>query len=90
MTKEINLGDIVKCEVTGFTGVAVARTIWLHGCARVTVQPSGLTKEGKIFEQNTFDELQLTLIKSKVVASTSKNKKSTGGPNNDKAALRRN
>lgn len=62
----VNLGDKVKDTVTGFKGVAIGRTIWLHGCARITVQPEGLTKEGKLFDTQAFDEPQLEVIKNKI------------------------
>jgi hypothetical protein len=86
----INLGDKVKDTVTGFTGIAIARTTWLHGCDRITVQPP-LGKDGKHPDNFTFDEKQLVLVKSGVV-KTESNKPSTartGGPQDDKAALRR-
>lgn len=91
---KLNLGDKVKDTVTGFTGIAVARTTWLHGCDRVTIQPEGLTKEGKVHDNFTFDEMQLVVVKENAVKSTregvNKTKKVTGGPQNDKSALMRN
>lgn len=74
---QIELGDEVKDVVTGFQGIAVARTMWLHGCARVTVQPKGTDKNGKRYENDTFDEPQLEIVKKKKVEmGTAK----TGGP----------
>lgn len=61
---KINLGDKVKDTVTGFSGIAIGRTIWLHGCSRIIVQPEGLTKDGKTFETQAFDEPQLVTLKS--------------------------
>lgn len=88
----IKLGDKVKDSVTGFTGIAIARTTWLHGCDRLVVQPEGQTKDGKLFENYTFDEKQLVLVKSAVVKTEAKTPslKRTGGPRDDKAALRQN
>ena len=40
-----NLGDEVKDTITGFKGIVVARTEWLNGCARVTVQPQSKAME---------------------------------------------
>lgn len=73
----IKLGDKVKDPVTGITGIAVARTEWLHGCARITVQPKGADKEGKPFEGSSFDEPQLEVVKPKKVK---RGRKDTGGP----------
>ena len=61
--EKINLGDKVKDSVTGFTGIAIGRTVWLHGCNRITVQPEGINKEGKVFEPHGFDEPQLIVLK---------------------------
>jgi len=58
----VYLGDEVRDEVTGFHGVAIARTEWLHGCVRITVQPK-VDKNGKFIEPVTFDEPQLIVLK---------------------------
>ena len=55
------LGSIVRDVVTGFTGVAVSRTEWLHGCVRVGVQPREL-HEGKPIESSVFDEAALEVV----------------------------
>ncbi len=71
----INLGDKVKDSVTGFTGIAIGRTEWLHGCNRFIVQPA-VNKSGVIPESSTFDEPQLVVItKKKIKKGASK----TGG-----------
>ena len=54
----IKLGDLVTDSITGFSGIATAKTLYLYGCARVRVQPSDLI-DGKIQDSFTFDELQL-------------------------------
>jgi hypothetical protein len=59
----INLGDVARDNITGFQGVAIAKTKWLHGCTRLTLQPESTEKDGKPTEQATFDEPQLKLIK---------------------------
>lgn len=70
----INLGSEVKDLVTGFQGIAVARTQFLNGCYRISVQPP-MSKEGKVPENETFDEPQLKLVKegkvTEVVSHTS-------------------
>ena len=75
--KKPQLGDKVKDSITGFTGVVVASTTWINGCTRLTVQPSGMTKEGKIFETETFDDTQLLVITPKKVKEGNHEK---GGP----------
>ena len=56
MTK---LGTIVRDTVTGYTGLAMARAVYLHGCIRVLVTPKELDKEGKPREGEWFDEDRL-------------------------------
>ena len=72
----INLGDLAKDTVTGFEGICIARTEWLNGCARITLQPKGLDKDGKPIESHCFDEMQLKLVKAK----SYKPARDTGGP----------
>lgn len=75
MAKTIALGKKVKDTVTGYTGIVVARTQWLNGCVRVTVQPP-VGKDGKVPDNATFDEPQLKEIGKGV----SEGDHDTGGP----------
>lgn len=68
-TTEIKLGDLVKDVITGFQGVVICESKWLHGCRRLTLQPEKL-KNGEIVASNTFDEPQLKLIKASFVKTT--------------------
>lgn len=69
----VKLGSVVTDSITGFSGVAMSRTEFIHGCARVYVQPKAL-HDGKPVEAQYFDELQLV---ENVVEPTDKKK---GGP----------
>lgn len=71
----IELGSEVKCKVTGFKGVAVGRTEWINGCARIVVQPK-VDKEGKVPDAQHIDEPQLEVTGP--VKYTGETK--TGGP----------
>lgn len=73
---EFNLGDEVKCKVTGFRGVVTSKTIYLNGCKQAGVQ-APLGKDGKWGENYSIDESQLELIKSKKVNIETK---PVGGP----------
>lgn len=77
---DIELGDKVKDTISGFVGIAVAITEWLHGCKRITVQPDKLDPNGKPIESQTFDAPQLGLIKSKAVPM---GRRDTGGPRDE-------
>jgi hypothetical protein len=78
MTKvNVQLGDKARDTVSGFSGVCVARTEWLNGCWRMTLQPQALDKDGKPREPQTFDDFQLEVTKPKLQPVGSKE---TGGP----------
>jgi hypothetical protein len=79
MTSKANvqLGDEARDTITGFSGVCVARTEWLNGCWRITLQPKSLNKDGKPVDSETFDDFQLEVTNPKQQPVGSKE---TGGP----------
>ena len=81
---EINLGDQVKDKVSGFKGVAIAKTEYLNGCFRIGVQPK-VDKDGKSCDAEWFDEPQLEIIGKKKVKEGSKK---VGGPKSIKPERR--
>lgn len=70
---KIKLGKKVKDSITGYEGVAVARTIWLNGCERIAIQ-GALDKDGNVPDEKWFDISQLEEAKA------NKKKKTLGGP----------
>ncbi len=79
----ITLGDTVRDVITGFTGIAVARSEWLYGCVRLGVESKKLDKDGKVMEAQWFDEQRLELCgesKPKVIKESLAR---TGGPRKD-------
>jgi len=72
----VQLGDVAKDSITGFHGVVICISEWLHGCRRITLKPTGVGKDGKTFEPETFDEPQLSIVKRGKHAPTNV----TGGP----------
>lgn len=72
----IRLGDIARDKVTGYEGMVVAITEWLHGCKRIGIQPTKLDKDGKPRDAMQFDELQVELVK----AGKHTPVQATGGP----------
>ncbi len=73
----IELGKQYTDSITGFTGIATARTVYLNGCVRVALQGK-VDKDGKIAEAEWIDETQL-IPKSAVPADAPKITE-TGGP----------
>jgi hypothetical protein len=94
----IELGDRVKDSVTGFTGIAIAITTWLHGCIRIGVQPEKKDKDGKPLESVHFDQSQLVMVKKaihtpQVLEVQAKPKpeirRSSGGPSREASGFQR-
>lgn len=76
----LKLGDTVKDIYTGFVGTAIARTEWLYGCARITIEPLELNKDGELRASQTFDEQRIVLLEEKVPYQSPSAKAETGGP----------
>lgn len=76
MGKRIELGDHAKDTITGFNGIVVGDTQWLHGCRRLSLQPKDL-KDGKPIDMLSFDEPQLVLVEPEAQPVGSRK---TGGP----------
>lgn len=94
---DIELGDEVKDVITGFQGIAVARTFWLHGCDRIVIQPP-VKEDGKHPDNCCFDEPCVEVIKkAKVKVDNTIDEKPVqikrrkpGGDRDDRAASSRN
>lgn len=71
--------------VTGFKGIAIARTAWLHGCDRIVIQPRA-KEDGTIIGNESFDEPSVKRIKKEKVKPDTRKKK-TGGDKDDRAAM---
>jgi hypothetical protein len=56
------VGDRVSDPVSGLEGIVQARTQWLYGCVRITIQPDG-SKDGKPFDCFVIDEPQAQIVK---------------------------
>lgn len=67
--ERIALGDRVKDQISGFCGIVVAITVWLNGCRRITIQPEAM-HEGKLLENQTFDEHTIMVIAPAVFPSS--------------------
>lgn len=61
MTTRIELGDVAKDTITGFTGVVVGRTKLRNNCDRLILQPREV-KDGKPIEGRSFDEPNVVLV----------------------------
>ena len=62
----IELGDKVKCVISGFVGVVTSHATHLNGCDRVWVSPP-TDKDGKLIDGSWFDTIQLEVVEKSVV-----------------------
>lgn len=59
---KIDLGDLARDRITGYKGIVVAKTEWLNGCVRVTLQAQKLDA-GKVPQTESFDVEQVEVLK---------------------------
>jgi len=81
---EIKLGSEYQDIISGFVGIAVAKTEWLNGCVRVTLSPK-LDKDGKFQDNICLDVEQLKETGTSINIIS----KETGGERDDKLATSR-
>ena len=79
MKDKIELGNKLRCKVTGFTGIAIARIEYLNGCVQYGLKPKVDPKTNKIEEVVYIDDQQLGVVGRGLVME----KKITGGPSTD-------
>lgn len=75
---KFELGDKVKCIITGFSGKIICRSEWFSGCLQYCVKPP-MVKDGEMLDGQHIDENQLTLIAREGVPVDGPN----GGPQSD-------
>lgn len=72
----IELGQKIRCKVTGFEGIAISRVEYLNGCIQYCIKPK-VGKDGKILDGIYIDEEQLEVI-GKGLSISEKEKKPGG------------
>lgn len=84
-------GDLVQDRISGLKGIVQHRSVWIHGCTFIGVQPEGMqTKEKKPYESSVFDELRVKVIKrDKIKPAVARPERRTYGPRDDAKALTR-
>ena len=66
---KVELGDEVRCKVTGFKGIVTAIAQHITGCDRADVRP-GIKKDGTLADGYWFDLPALEIIKKQKVKPT--------------------
>ena len=75
----IELGQEVKDRVTGFKGIATAKTTYLQGCDRFSVTPP-VSKSGDLQDTQSFDEPDLIVVSDGILPKVVKPQTPPGGP----------
>lgn len=58
----IELGSIVKSNISGYKGMVTSRSEHINGCNRYWVMPQ-VDKDGKLHEGYWFDECELIVMR---------------------------
>ncbi|MDI6789931.1 MAG: hypothetical protein QME44_04480 [Thermodesulfobacteriota bacterium] len=58
----ISLGERVKDKISGFEGIACARSEYLNGCKRILIEPTKLKDDGTLIDGQWFDSQQIELL----------------------------
>ena len=62
MSEKVILGEKYKDTISGFVGIAVCRSTWLHGSITVNLQ-GYVSEDGKVPDTEVFNEARLVSIK---------------------------
>ena len=81
------LGEELKDRITGFQGIVIARSQYLTGCNRYSLQKQKLNKDGKPEDWQAFDEDMLIHVGPGINAE--KDRKRGGPPQLEAQGMRR-
>jgi hypothetical protein len=70
VSKTIELGDEVRCKITGFQGVVTSLAKCLTGCDRLVIQPA-MGKDKKHPDSLWFDVAACEIVKKQKVKAVS-------------------
>lgn len=82
MTKEVKLGEEVKCRVTGFKGIITSMTEYINGCVQCYVTPKQTPTQKKEGDYPGGISLDIEQLERVSIGLNNKPIKSTptGGP----------
>ncbi len=75
--KDYELGDNIKCRITGFKGVFIGITQWFNDCTRIGIQSKDL-HDKKPIDTQWFDVDDIVLISKSNLRSKGKLEVVTG------------
>ena len=77
---KVKLGSTYQDSISGFEGIAVARTVYIYGCERVLLTATKLKPDGDFLPDVWFDEAQLVAVRAKKKPSKRGKRKGPAGP----------
>lgn len=77
---KFQIGEILKDNITGFTGVVMARSEYYTGCSQYALLNRKLDDKGKTQDWEQIDEMRLTSTGKKVKVDNKIRQKAPGGP----------
>jgi len=86
----IKLGSKVRDSLTGFSGIAIGRTEYMYGCARIAIEPDRLDTTGKPIDVQWFDEQRVEVVKAQKPSVSADSSARSGGPQRDPSLSRSN
>jgi len=84
----VQLGNKVKDSLTGFQGVAIAKTVWSSGAVTISVEPTKLQENGQPIDSQAFDVYRLEIVSEPAIPVSRESEATTGGPQNDPCQAR--
>lgn len=79
----IQLGSKVRDMISGFSGVAVAQSVYLYGCERILIEPDRLDEKGSMIESQWVDEQRVELVEQRERPMSLVASATSGGPQRD-------
>ena len=77
---KVTLGKTYQDSISGFEGIAIARTVYIYGCERVELSPTKLKPDGDFLPDCWFDEAQLVSVRAKKKPAKRTRKNGPAGP----------
>lgn len=79
----IALGSKVRDMISGFSGIAVAHSVYLYGCERILIEPDRLDDKGAMIEGQWIDEQRVEVTEQSERPMSLVSSATSGGPQRD-------
>ena len=76
--RQVDLGDRVRCKITGFTGIVTAHSRHIAGCDRFWAEPP-VGADGKRMEGHWLDIDMIEIVEAAVLSTVVYQRNTPGG-----------